>query len=703
MSRLLSTRSGRLIGLAAVLAALPAIRPAAAEQVRCRRTLSGESAKYVQTVVKALQGCRDRQVAGTLPPATNCVTEPATAARIAKAEARLRGRIVGACGGADHACGTADDDSLAAIGWNSGTCPDLGGKGCTNAISDCGDIADCLACAGRAAAGESMDLCYASLASGEFGTGSTLNRCQRTIGKETARYFRTAAKVLGRCWSGRLRGAHTNACPTPGDGKAGPAIAAADARKVARICAACGGGDGCGGTNDSTPAQIGFPSSCPAVAVPAGPSCSASISALQPLVDCVDCVTESAAECAAILAVPAVASYSAACNPVTTTTTTVTTATCPSTTSTTAFPCPAAPPTPLGSAKIKILPGSTACGGPHLVPGASPPISGEVDYLDGTKRADLGLGCLYSGGGLAIPPPLSMSDGSTLTVDVAGVNGAAFTLVASNGTGPADCTKGAGPGRHCVNNFPGTDGNGACDCDLNCGSRAGACQLDANCYFGAPIPFEFLNNGVCVVNAVQSDVCGSANLATNETSLAVSVSSRIHLTLNPTSPCPQCLSGTCHGGERDGLPCSGGVGTRNTTVECLPHPEQFAGLQSISLSGLSSGTVTVTDPVGNFCPGQRTPGAFGGEAGTIRETGTPLGSAGTGLLDTTFAGILCVPASGNTLFDVEGDLPGPAAVSVPVRIGFCLLPAVCNTLCNPCLLPPLCSTLCSSCLTCVSP
>ncbi len=472
---------------------------------------------------------------------------------------------------------------------------------------------------------------------------------------------------------------------------------------MARICAACGGGDGCGGANDSTPAQIGFTASCPAVAVPAGPACAAPVTALQPLVDCVDCVTESAAECAAALAVPAVAAYSASCNPTTTTTTSTTTTSGPSTTSTTAVPCPAPPPVPLGTVNITILPGSTSCGGPQLVPGPSPPLTGEVDLLDGTKRADLGLGCLYSGGGLSIPPPLSMSDGSKLTLDVAGVNGAAFTVTASAGTGPADCTKGAGPGRHCLNHAAGTDGQGTCTSDADCRNIAGACELDANCFFGAPIPFTFLSNGVCVVNAVESDVCGSANLATNETSLAVSVSSRIYLTLNPTSPCPQCVAGTCVGGARDGELCSGGVGSKNTTVECPPHPGQFAGRQAISLAGLTNGTVTVSDPAGNFCPGQRNPGAFGGEAGTIRETGSPLFSSGAGLFDTTFAGILCVPASGNVLFDVEGDLPGPAAVSVPVTISVCLAPSVCSTLCSPCLLGPLCGSLCSPCLTCISP
>jgi hypothetical protein len=120
--------SHKLIKVLAVLVVLVVVRSAGADQVRCQRTLSSESAKDVQAVVKALQRCHDRQVAGTLPAGTDCATEAGTAARVAKAEARLRGRVVGACGGADHVCGTGDDDPLAAIGWSAGACPDLAGR-----------------------------------------------------------------------------------------------------------------------------------------------------------------------------------------------------------------------------------------------------------------------------------------------------------------------------------------------------------------------------------------------------------------------------------------------------------------------------------------------------------------------------------------------------------------------------------------------
>jgi hypothetical protein len=694
--------------LVAATAFAAATTSASADPARCTRTINAESAKYAQAVVKARQRCEDQKAAGGLSAGTDCGTNGLVSAAVAKAETRLRTHVGIACGGADHACGTADDDPLATIGWNVGNCPDLAQAGCNAPISSCTGIADCLTCAERAAVAQSLGTSGGSFTSGEFGTGSSVNRCQRAIGRETARFFRAATKALGRCWRDRLRGKHANACPVPGDGKAGPAIATAEARKLARICAACGGADAaCGDGDDLTPSQIGFASTCPSVTVPDGGSCAASISALQPLVDCVDCVAAFDAECAALLAVPTVTSYPPSCGAAatpSTTTTTTTTSAGVTTTSTTGAPCPPPPPVVAGSVKITMLPGSTSCGTAQLPTGASPPLSGEVDFLDGSKRADLGVGCLYTGGGTSNAPPFSMPDGSQFIVDVAGVNGAAFTIVASNGTGPANCTKGAGPLSHCLNPGVGTDGQGLCTSDADCADVPGSCDKDANCFFGAPIPLTIGGTqAACVLNAVASDVCGSANLATNETSLSVNVSSRIYVTFDPASPCPQCVSGSCTAGARAGLSCTGGVGSKNTTVECPPENGRFAGRQAISFSGLTNGTATVSDSTGNFCPGQRHPGAFGGEAGTIRETGVPLASNPSDLFTTTFAGILCVPRTGSGLFDVVADLPGPAAVSVPVSLDICLLPEVCNTLCNPCNLGPLCATVCQQCLTCIHP
>ena len=361
----------------------------------------------------------------------------------------------------------------------------------------------------------------------------------------------------------------------------------------------------------------------------------------------------------------------------------------------------------LGSVSFTISPGSEDCGDPGLATPPSPPFSGEI--LDGTgaKVSDLGLGCFYLGGGRATSlPAAKLPDGSMSLLDVSTVNGLSLGLAASRGTGPANCTRGAGPLRHCVNGNPGTDGRGLCSGDADCGGGVGNCQLDANCLFGAPIPVPNPTPALtaCAVNVIATDPCGTSNLTTGAASLTLSISARLYLTADPESPCPRCEAGTCNGGVRAGQPCAGGVGSAGTSFDCLPDPTQFLGALDVSPLTLSSGTSTLSSTDGNFCPAQRTPGAFGTGvvARTVRQRGTPL-LGGPSLFSTTLAGNFCVPASQNDLVDNLVDAPGPGSVSAPGMIGVCLLPSFCATLCNPCRLGSLCALACKPCLTCLPP
>jgi hypothetical protein len=326
---------------------------------------------------------------------------------------------------------------------------------------------------------------------------------------------------------------------------------------------------------------------------------------------------------------------------------------------------------PLGTLTFTIERGTTSCGGPGLFSPAAPPFSGRVDAPDGTKRADLGLGCLYVGGGSAAAlPPASIPDGGTAVLAVTGLNlgGLALVLGGDPGSGPADCTLGAGPERRCLNGAPGTDGAGACATDADCPSSRGsigACEPVANCYFGPPTPIPAGGLSTCILNAIAEDVTGNANLLTRTTTLSATLSSRIYLTSQPASPCPQCVSGVCTAGERAGLPCSGGVGSRNTTIECPPRDDLYLGRLAVALSPLTTATTRLASPTGTFCPGQATPGAFGGPAGAIRETGAPLLQELSNVFATTVASVFCIPGTGNSLIDGIIDLPGPGAVSVP--------------------------------------
>jgi hypothetical protein len=386
---------------------------------------------------------------------------------------------------------------------------------------------------------------------------------------------------------------------------------------------------------------------------------------------------------------------------------TTTTSATTSTTTTTLGGCPAPPvPAPLGSIVFTAGTGSPDCGGPGLGTPPAPPFSGEVQDGSSVKIADLGLGCLYVGGGgfgLQPPPPAGLPDGFESVLDVTGADGLMLTLAGSDGTGPADCSKGAGPATHCINGNLGTDGMGACASDADCGGQGGSCALDANCFFGPPAPLPNPSSpglSICIVNVVATDVCGTADLAAGASTLNVGLDSRLFLTMDGDEPCPICSAGVCSAGPRVGLACTP-IGSKGTSVDCPPRRNAYVGRLPVSLSPISTGTSTDSAADGLFCPGQQNPGAFGAPGVRfIRETGSPLAGNILDPLATTLAGTFCVPPSGSGTIDVIADLPGPGGVSVagsvtvdPGLAGLlddllCTQLNLCNDICD--VLPLLC-------------
>src|SRR5438105_735349 len=188
-----------------------------------------------------------------------------------------------------------------------------------------------------------------------------------------------------------------------------------------------------------------------------------------------------------------------------------------------------------------VSPGTTSCGPAGLTAsGAAAPTSGQLFSDTGCSTAvatgQLGLGCLYFGGGNATNVPGGgIPDGSTSILNISG-----GTLSGASTGDPNTCTVAAGPGTHCINNntMP------ACANDAGCGGAAGACALDANCFFGPPLPvLSPPPNGAlttCVLNVVQTDASGTTNTATGDSSLTMPLSSRAYITGNTTSPSPQC-------------------------------------------------------------------------------------------------------------------------------------------------------------------
>ena len=96
--------------------------------------VSRDSARYVRSAVRTVQQCETRGLAESLPVLSDCVIDPSLAPS-SLAAMRPRAHVAGECCGADHACGTGDDDALAAIGWTSPACPNLANGVCDNPIA----------------------------------------------------------------------------------------------------------------------------------------------------------------------------------------------------------------------------------------------------------------------------------------------------------------------------------------------------------------------------------------------------------------------------------------------------------------------------------------------------------------------------------------------------------------------------------------
>jgi len=268
----------------------------------CQDAIVAGAARYTQATAKAVAACRQHHVA-------DCAADARTAAKIARAGTRLQEAIGQRCCGVDRVCGTGDDEALGAIGWGAGFCPNLDSGDCNALIGGIQGIAPCLACIARSGVDN-----LTGLAPAPPPAGDAVLRCAAAVAKESGRLAATTSKVLATCWAAREAGKHSNACPVPGDGRAGPTIAAAEARATAAMCKACGGADrACGGPDDLTPALLGSPPSCPAVSVPGGAACGGPIVTLTDLVACAVCLAGHVAECADHAAVPQFVAYPPEC------------------------------------------------------------------------------------------------------------------------------------------------------------------------------------------------------------------------------------------------------------------------------------------------------------------------------------------------------------------------------------------------------
>jgi hypothetical protein len=541
--------STKFLGVA-VLTTLCALALATAahagDPLKCKKTIEANVSAYAQAKMKVLQKCNAGIVSGKTSgpcPDTN------GALKIAKVETKIRAGIGKACGGSTKHCTDGDALPLATYVWDLSTCPNLENGICNNALANCDDVSDCVICVAGAAADQAMSLYYDDLVAGQFGTGSTVNKCQLAIAKNAYKFLAVKNKVLTKCEATVLTGAIPGPCPDAT--RALPAINAAESKKQIGICKACGGANRvCGGGDDLTPAAIGFAANCPSVTIPGGSACGGAITNLQDIVNCVDCVDEFKADCLDFLSVPALKSpYPAECNP-------PTAPPCDATPQNTATPCPTSTPGIMCPTQVM-----TEVNGSAVDLDTGWTGMGHDAHMPSQNRLTLGVS-------LCSNPDSSTCGVCATSGPLPNAGGAAFNT------------------QRCV-----LDTSVQCTSDGDCGGNA-PCSF----FFGSPLPLAAGGITFCVTNQITAPVTGTVDVEGGTTSTTIQLLSSVYTSPTLNKPCPTCESGVCHGGLHDGATCvvngtSPPFGA--VSFDCPPNPGANVGKVSTTRN-YSTGTQTVS-------------------------------------------------------------------------------------------------------------
>jgi hypothetical protein len=94
-------------------------------------------------------------------------------------------------------------------------------------------------------------------------------------------------------------------------------------------------------------------------------------------------------------------------------------------------------------------------------------------------------------------------------------------------------------------------------------------------FSGPPLPSVIQSTPTCIVTELVSELTGTADVGTGEANIVLDSKATVYAGIVQSQPCPTCTAGTCDGGERDGMSCSGNDGTSPTfgptSLDCLPE------------------------------------------------------------------------------------------------------------------------------------
>lgn len=266
---------------------------------KCQRAVVKGAQKYASARMKALQKCEEGRLTGKI--VTTCAADAKTQDKIGKAATKLSDGIAKACtsvtvadlnmdglvtkcvGGtrAGERCVDVNDCPGGGVCTALDECPTFlngtlpGDDACEIALTSPATVGDCLECAAAVKVDSVVGTFYTTLAAAS--EDKDVLKCQKDIGKRTAKYFDAVEKALAKCQDALING-KVPACP---DSKANDKIAKSLSKlndAIAKTCvdgatisAATGAGKvwgqasrygSCGPTGAQTPAGLAANLAC---------------------------------------------------------------------------------------------------------------------------------------------------------------------------------------------------------------------------------------------------------------------------------------------------------------------------------------------------------------------------------------------------------------------------------------------------------